>query len=70
MKKNTFKKMFVNTFIYSWIICMLLFAIGCPIAAIGYALVGNWINVVISVVLGVVGIGGYTYLVTNEDNAK
>ena len=66
MKKNIFKKVFVGIFIYSFIICMILFAVGCPIAAIGYALAGDYLNCIVAVMLGVVGIGGYTYLVTNE----
>lgn len=49
---------------------MLLFAIGCPIAAVGYAIVGDYLSTIIAIILGVVGIGGYTYLVTNEHNAQ
>ena len=66
MKKKLFKKVFVNTFIYSFIIGMILFAVGCPIAAIGYALAGDYLHCIIAIILGVIGIGGYTYLVTNE----
>lgn len=66
MKKNVVKKMFVGIFIYSFIIGMILFAVGCPIAAIGYALAGDYLSCIIAIILAIVGIGGYTYLVTNE----
>lgn len=64
------KKIIVGIFVYTWVIFMIVFAIGCPIAAIGYALSGDAMACIISLILCIIGIGGYTYLVTTETNAN
>lgn len=64
--KEIIKKIFINIFIYSWVLVMILFTIGCPIAAVGYALVGDYWNSIVSIILCVTVIGSYTYLLQNE----
>lgn len=64
--KEIIKKVFINAFIYSWVLVMVLFSIGCPIAAVGYALVGDYWHSIVSIILCITGIGGYAYLLQNE----
>lgn len=60
------KKFFINMFIYIWIICMVMFAIACPIAAIGCAIAGKYAYAILFVVIGSAGIGGYLFVATRE----
>lgn len=64
------KKLFINMFIYIWIICMVMFTIAFPIAAIGCAIIGNYWYSILFVILGSAGIGGYTYLLQHENELR
>lgn len=64
------KKLFINMFIYIWIICMVMFTIAFPIAAIGCAIVGNYWHSILFVILGSAGIGGYIYLLQHENELR